>query len=500
MKEASPDQQSQMANEEEEAFFKAISENLKYAFNSPMPTTTQFPTPYSQPHTSGRLQSQHEDDSVVENSILPAGSTNDTNNTNNNGSSNNNNGATLNDMNIQPSSVLQFENFANELLLASPEQFKEFLFESPAALNLLQKPPARTPVGKTPLRFFNSGGSNAPSSIQQQPQQQQQQQPQPQPQPQSQPQSQKQQHQQQQFGGQTPLRNIDINLMFNSGMKVASPSKRYLSLTPYGKKVLSEIGTPYAKMLASSNSALVDFQRARKEPSLQRLETTPKHNKYRKRTKSGRVKNELIDKNCLTNADCDNNGCGEEDGEEDADYGSSYYGSSPTTIQLNSSATHSAKREVIPSASTGNSNIDVNGNTNIDDRLFEMEKLPLSPTPKTNSSRSLELPNIKMPELPKMGSFKSDCSPLLTLPTTSSLQRKASSKKQPKFQIIVTNANTFNTSKGVVVGNNKRKKPTLKRSQSVIVASSSSSTSASRPKNKRQKTSTSFEGQYPSSQ
>ncbi|SCW01444.1 LAFE_0D12706g1_1 [Lachancea fermentati] len=415
---------------DEEALFRVISENLKYAFNSPIPTTTQFPTPYSQNHIAPHhseppLQNQNENQSIVENSILQG----------------NSGTGTLSDMNVQPSSVLQL---SNEFLLASPEQFKEFLFESPARLNLLHKTPA-----KTPLRFFNS--TAVTSSQQQQAQ-------------------------------ITPLRNIDINLMFNSKNKprTSSPSKRYLSLTPYGKRVLNDIGTPYAKMLASSNSALVDFHKARKDST--KTTFTPLKNRQSRSTRS-------------LNSNHNEEGFSsdiEEATDRDGDCGSS-----PTTIQLNSSVTKSTRDKLGPISSKESpvfSSKYAEREPNIDETLFEVEKLPLSPTPKPQSS-DLDVTSIKIPELPKMGSFKSERSLSVANGT------KKVSKKQPKFQIIVTDANSFNSTKGTVMGgdtNGRKRKPGLKRSQSELTEMPASGRS------KKQKMTPSlrldFNGRYPSSQ
>lgn len=452
-------------------FFKVISENLKYAFNSPLPTT-QFPTPYSsnqlqtsqnqnQLHPQQQQQPSESENSssLMENSMLPGFPI----------GINTATGEPLNDMNMQPSSVLQFGNtFPNEFLLASPEQFREFLFESPAGFNFLHKTPA-----KTPLRFVsgsmenenddgganlfgsgtlksNNGNINNP-------------------------------------GGskftQTPLRNIDLNLLFNSNQMAvsSSPSKKVaISLTPYGRKVLNDIGTPYAKSLLSSNSALADFQKARKDvnrvqsspPKIKKIVRTPQ-------TKSHNKSRHMLSLNC-SNQDQeipknDLRSCDSHLDVEDADI----YGSSPTTIQLNSSVTKSTSKlnaNRIPSFTRELTDC------NIDEQLFKVEdgRLQISPTPKCHHSSSLDA--LKIPELPKMGSFKSE----RTLSIASNLSTKSnssgsassrsgkvkkSSKKQPKFQIIVANAQKFNVP--TVNQKSSKKMGGLKRSQSLLVGSSS---------------------------
>lgn len=336
---------------DEEAFFRVISENMKYAFTSPIPTTTQFPTPYSQAQNHANSQNQEttrahaqpDNQSVAENSMLGVGGASGT--------------SSLSDVNVQPSSVLQL---GNEFMLTSPEQFKEFLFESPAGLNLLHKTPA-----KTPLRFFNS--SAILSSNYSQNSQLQQHHPQPQAPHNSQ---------------VTPLRHIDVNLMFNSTNKEAqntsSPSKKYLSLTPYGKRVLSDIGTPYARLLASSNSALVDFQKARKDVELSggTRSASSRSRDARNKTKTcsgGSQRNTSRNKNSV-----------EVGSDDEAESSVGDCGSSPTTIQLNSSVTKSTRDKlgpIGPTAEKHSTSLDLRPSsddeheTNIDERLFEMGKL-----------------------------------------------------------------------------------------------------------------------------
>lgn len=452
-------------------FFKVISENLKYAFNSPLPTT-QFPTPYSsnqlqtsqnqnhQQHQQQQPSESENSSSLMENSMLPGFPT----------GINTATGEPLNDMNMQPSSVLQFGNaFPNEFLLASPEQFREFLFESPAGFNFLHKTPA-----KTPLRFVsgsmenendeNRGNLFGSATMK------------------------SNNNNINNLGGvskytQTPLRNIDLNLLFNSNQMAvsSSPSKKVaLSLTPYGRKVLNDIGTPYAKSLLSSNSALADFQKARKD--VNRLQSTPPKNKKVIRTPQGKSHNELRHMLSLNYNNQDEEvpkhdfrSCDNHKDMEDADI----YGSSPTTIQLNSSVTKSSSKlnaNKIPSFTRELTDC------NIDERLFKVEagRLQISPTPKCHRSSSMDA--LKIPELPKMGSFKSErtlsIASNLSTKSTSSLSTssrsgkvKKSSKKQPKFQIIVANAQKFNVP--TVNQKSSKKMGGLKRSQSLLLGSSS---------------------------
>lgn len=447
-------------------FFRVISENLKYAFHSPLPNT-QFPTPYSsnqvqvsQGANQGLQQGGSENSSsLIENSMLP-------------GLSGGANAAAaaaagegLNDFNMQPSSVLQCGNaFPNEFLLASPEQFKEFLFESPAGFSLLHRTPA-----KTPLRFVSGslkddatngnlfGNPTITSS-----------------------------HGKDANGNkfaQTPLRSIDLNLMFNSNHMAAassSPSKRVaLSLTPYGRKVLHEMGTPYAKTLVSSNSALADFQKARKDvsklhsspPTAKKMIKTPPSRPRRKTSnESGRAgRQQPLSKESLSIYE------GVREVDED------YYGSSPTTIQLNSSITKSISRlsaQRIPVMTRQISE------SNVDDRLFkeDVEGLQLSPTPKCNTLSSMD--TLRIPELPKMGSFKSETPPIPAKKgnsknigsSSNSLHGKSgkvkkSTKKQPKFQIIVANAQKFSVPTSQ---KNSKKIASLKRSRSMLAESTTS--------------------------
>lgn len=487
-------------------FFKVISENLKYAFQSPLPNT-QFPTPYSNQQQQQQQQEQQEQQqqqqhsnsgenssSLLENSMLPSCHAGSSGNALGNVNAN---GEPLNDMDMQPSSVLQFgNNFPNEFLLASPEQFREFLFESPAAgFNLSHKTPAKTPLrfisGNSNRNIENYESSNSnnlfgnPPSIKS-----------------------SKDYNTNKFL-QTPLRNIDLNLMFNSNQMAvsSSPSKKVaLSLTPYGRKILNDIGTPYAKTLLSSNSALADFQKARKDvnrlqstpPTLRKLIKTPQPKSRKKSLEiqeceqlnsfSLKVDNNINAAKGHNNAKNKNKNKSRKNSHDfDPDDARDIYGSSPTTIQLNSSVTKSTTKLNTSKIPVLTRDII---DSNIDNRLFKVEdsRLPLSPTPKCYKSTST-MDAIKIPELPKMGSFKSERtlsissnistssnnSSMTTNTTTSSKSNKIkkNTKKQPKFQIIVANTQKFN----VPTLNPKsfKKLGGLKRSQSLLVGSSSSS-------------------------
>lgn len=327
----------------------------------------------------------------------------------------------LPDINEQPSSVLHFGNLANELLLASPEQFKEFLMDSPAGLNFWQQ--RQTPA-KTPLKFVTNNTNLT--------------------------------HQQNNTGLMnsihSPLQNIDVNLMFNSASKTSlSPPRKQMSLTPYGRRILNEMGTPFTKMMqpiSSNNSALVDFHRARKH----NLQSTP--------TSRPALRNESP--------------------------GSKLYCSSPTTIQLHSSGVKCSPER----------------DPNIDEKLFHLRA---SPTPKLSLNKSEKFRLDPSFELPKMGSFKEGLTiPSLRAPdtnnqpininnanihssmgTTHDISSTSEKVRKPKlnrngnknksktnqlitkqrFQIIMTDTTSFNSDDGVT-SNNQAK---LKRSRSVIV-------------------------------
>ncbi|GMM55983.1 Ndd1 protein [Maudiozyma humilis] len=626
-------------------FFKALTDNLRYSTNSPIPHT-QFPTPYSSTQdpqgrakARGRnmgvisedqqaLQQTSMDSSVLENSInaglyggVPAvGARNvqgaasrgsrsgsdsslDTteptvdllqgaNSTANatNAPAANTNGETLDDMNLQPSSVLQFGNtFSNEFLLASPEQLKEFLFESPAGFNLFHKTPAKTPLrfvtdskdmnitlasnsksttsSSNLIHLFNSvnnvGGSNDAQDALAQAQAQSQQQGNnnntnemtPGALPSGIPDN---------FLSRTPLGKIDINLMFNqSSANSLSPSKKLsMSLTPYGRRVLNEMGTPFTRSVNYSNSALVDFQRARKDTNSATLmppqsTATPDKAQQQQRTKKRVLKNKhslsplsraasgavtgtaagsvgklthvslggsttskkakkgkASGKKTLSKGEVVMHGepvltkhalskharMSGEFQRDDTDADADVYGSSPTTIQLNSSVTKSTSRldnGRIPNLQ----NMDLIDERLGTDKLFDVDgrvRVPLSPTPKSYmGGNPLTLDTLKIPELPKMGSFKSDVQETQGTASqnsngiTGSANTNTSAKtkrvrkgkpKKPKFQVFVSSINKFNEPSSFVPMSPKGKKQgstgsassKLKRSQSLLVKNTAS--------------------------
>ncbi|SMN21621.1 similar to Saccharomyces cerevisiae YOR372C NDD1 Transcriptional activator essential for nuclear division [Maudiozyma saulgeensis] len=608
-------------NEDTETnFFQNLTQNLKYSINSPIPHT-QFPTPYSSNQDnrnnnrnkkninhntntinnntsmlSSESQQQHSiDSSVLENSIntglyvgrnsqqpsvnkVSKSGGSSLNNTEPTVDLMNNDGDTLEDMNMQPSTVLQFgNNFPNEFLLASPEQLKEFLFESPGGFNLFHKTPAKTPLrfvtdskdmninltsntksvsSSNLIHLFTSGndktddqdkmGGNSDFGMMN--------------------------NGQDVFLSRTPLQKIDINLMFNQSNVLSnsvSPSKKIsMSLTPYGRRILNEMGTPFTRSLNSTNSALVDFQRARKDINNNsssnvngnnELHSTPDdkenivkgrqlRNKFtltpsnknknshakltrknlkkinKKNDKNGNTsnsnnhiqykdnKNQILKNTSNTKLPYEKNNNSYDTFENDFDGDNNAYGSSPTTIQLNSSVTKSISRlesNRIPNLK----NIELI-DERLGDKLFDLNprNIPLSPTPKSyTSSNKLNIDTLKIPELPKMGSFKSDSNNPISLPAnlsdsstqqnnkfnklslsnaTSTLalsieQRNNSTKvkkvkktkpKKPKFQVFVSSINKFNEPNSFVPmspkGNKRDHKKTnnkLKRTQSLLL-------------------------------
>ncbi|CCD23039.1 Ndd1p NDAI_0A08870 [Naumovozyma dairenensis CBS 421] len=636
---------NEVDNQSDTSFFKSFTENLKYVFNSPLPTTTQFPTPYSNQMNpqnnifnnklnnnangsnniddkSPMNQQRDNDSSLIENSMLPnlplvgtliqqqeqqeqqkQQSRQQVNNSQIQEGKQNTiqenqqpllpppqqqqqqqqqqykaaSGETLNDMNVQPSTALNFGTaFPNEFLLASPEQLREFLLDSPAGFNFFHKTPA-----KTPLRFVtdnagihsntnsnnknnnnnnnlfnipvvsssvertntnnnnnNTNNNNVLYSM---------------------------------LNSRTPLRKIDLNLMFNSNQlsNSMSPSKRIsMSLTPYGRRILNNFGTPYPKTLNinnsdnnTSNSALIDFQNARKDsnnhivqnklfqsPELtlqdsqtRLLMTTPKPDKKSKLStndikhmiNNNKTNNNSNDIHCnkenllpkaisvYDNINNNNSRNNDYDGDDNNNNHTDIYGSSPTTVQLNSSVTKSISKPTylplnkdineLPTLSRAilnnnhinnsihNNNIPILTTTsvidpNLDTRLLEEddEAVPLSPTPKNNLTNK----PIRIPDLPKMGSFKnertlsiasnkstsSSINPINQIDkpvlTSSSIQKTMKStntgkvkrivKKQPKFQIIVSSAHRFNSTGGTNNLKQQKKKSSLKRSHSEI--------------------------------
>lgn len=530
-------------DETETNFFKDFTQGSKFSTISPLPHS-QFPTPYSSNQdnrnnirkkgihngnqnnninntsmlSSGSQPHQSVDSSMLENSINaglytgknlhqqmqqpllqlqdhPLGENKVSKSSNSSMNSteptvdlmNNNDGDTLEDMNMQPSTVLQFNNnFPNEFLLASPEQLKEYLFESPGAFNLFHKTPAKTPLrfvtdskdmninltsntksntSSNLIHLFTSGnGKNDEQD--------------------------KRSTASNDFGmmnnfqdaflSRTPLEKIDINLMFNQSNILSnsvSPSKKVsMSLTPYGRRILNEMGTPFSKTFNSTNSALVDFQRARmdintNEQPVQsspddkenlnartlknKLSLTPNNKKKgrqprakltrknlkknnKKNEKSNRTtnsktiinhipsmdsnKNGRLKKTSNTNLPYEKNGNhfeNDNDNDNDFEADNNIYGSSPTTIQLNSSVTKSISKldnNRIPNLKNMNL-ID----ERLGDKLFDLNarNIPLSPTPKSSfSSNKLDIDTLKIPELPKMGSFRSDANNSVSLPAS----------------------------------------------------------------------------------
>lgn len=442
------DQQENVENDMN--FFKVLSENLKYTFNSPVPTTTQFPTPYSSNQLQVPSSAHHlrnPDSSFIEKSItanqqpqsfqqqqVPVQQQ----------QLNLNGDKPLEDMDLQPSTVLQFgNNFPSEFLLPSPEQLKEFLLDSPAGFNLFHNTPAKTPLrfvtdssdqqvtSSNLIHLFNSANGISNDGFIQE----------------SSNNSRNGNTNHDQQNNRTPLKKIDINLMFNAPNS-ASPSKKLsMSLTPYGRRVLNDMGTPYAKKIGSSNSALVDFQKARKDitqrsPDLRfrkvnktpqqknRIKNIQKNKKYSKMNKSNDENNDdRFNEKENFNDDL------HEDEDEDI------YGSSPTTIQLNSSVSKSVSRldsNKIPNL-TRNLNL-------IDEQLYE--RMPLSPTPKCPSnsrkpsmaSQSMGL--LQVPELPKMGSFKSERSLSMSSQPIDSLISASQSTKVPSISSLSSASNS----------------------------------------------------------
>ncbi|KAL3231760.1 Nuclear division defective protein 1 [Nakaseomyces bracarensis] len=545
MEERTPDQWKKLDMD----YREDLETHLMRAFDTLSPQTQMmllpeavsvFPTPYSGVQTSSA------DNSCASNAI----------HNNNNHNNSNANGAagsspflinkvskvrqepSLDDINLQPSSVFgkcsntnaNVSNVNNgnttsmrdgknlvggEFLLGSPEQVKEFLLDSPS-FNMFNHSSAKKQT-KTPLKYLNPNTGqptsasqlnwdllNSTSSAKY-------------------------------FynsNNRTPLRRIDQNVLyFNNLPSSVSPfrggeKKDPLTfsigsngLTPFGKKILHEFDS---NTVASTNSALVDFQRARKDTLGTNIHSTPdvlssardtkKH--YLMKTpnnfKSPSKKSKLGDIPNFAH-DGDNK-------ENDI------YGSSPTTIQLNSSVTKSplkidntrlnmvtssqqkklpVKRKQLRTAKQLEYNLDDklllfdkdNDLLPMDDEEETKLHLPASPTPIPHNAPKLTLDNgkglIPIPELPKMGSFKSDT--IATVPkvlnsvpnNTNKITKnkrkdtktKKKGKKQPKFQIIVSNAHKFNVSKpnssntnAPIMTTSVSKKINLQRSQSTFTS------------------------------
>lgn len=233
----------------------------------------------------------------------------------------------------------------------------------------------------------------------------------------------------------TPLRKLDINLMFSSYIPTsASPSKKLsMSLTPYGRRILNDMGTPYItkNIMSSSNSALVDFQKARKDTIVNMSTPTfdaksplqVQHFEQQQKTPSQRMKlikngqgipnlqkyhnNHNTINNSVEKVNCKNGIFNTSNTLSTKEY---EYDSSPTTIQLHSSVTKSLPQlshmhEVSNKVPVLTRNISM-----LDKSMMDLGNL--SPTPKSNSSNiNGNLMNtidmLPIPELPKMGSFKS---------------------------------------------------------------------------------------------
>ncbi|CCF57481.1 hypothetical protein KAFR_0C04900 [Kazachstania africana CBS 2517] len=467
--------------ESETNFFKVLTENLKYGFDSPVPTTTQFPTPYSNNNNMNQnnlnanyLQSQNTNDSsIVENSMLQKSTNNHIQFSsaesilNSFPSGNNNN---LNDFNMQPSSVLQFNsnnsdtnsnnntndnghnnptnNFTSEFLLPSPEQLKEFLLDSPAGFNFFHKTPAKTPLKFITEQELSSTSSNlvhlftATGNI-------------------------SNDSTNNDLDTKTPLKKFDINLMYQLSNSL-SPSKRLsMSLTPYGRRILNDMGTPFNSSKLHNGNALVDFQKAKKN-----IEQSSPENllRFTKNTILTKTPNKKLKTKMINDNDNIQNNYKKDTPAKKTSYKSNelnddiVYGSSPTTIQLNSSVTKSVSKldAKIP-------------NLTVENNL--LRRLPLSPTPKSNISLISE--GLTVPELPKMGSFKSErtlsISSNLSMPNTiKTVKPKKNKAKQPKFQVFVSSIHKFNESVPVkskretaVLLNEATKKNALKRSKSL---------------------------------
>lgn len=490
---------------EEDQFYKVFQEDSCYSFTSPTKVTQVFPTPYLQvqqakrniklsPINAGLSMDDTNVSSLLENNILPTQELeHDSDKIGVLGRGDNAIGAVggkgkttcLSDVNTKPSMVLNFENFPNEIFLDSADQFREireYLQDSPMNFGFWQ---AKTPA-KTPLKFL--------------------------------------QHSQ-----QTPLRNIDINQMFGSvGKSTLSPSKRLYPVTPFGRKAFGETETPFACMgQTSSNNAVADFQKARKEENP--LDRTPvskrsrclnnKKPEYLNTTTSPSFISSFLLKpavsgtamqatGSLSNTDISSASKLTHDRDDDNEQD---YGSSPTTIQLASSVTKSARNHFVHSPTMIN-----HENTTLANHVFD---ITASPTPNLiKNSNNTPLP-LRIPELPKLGSFKSVASKPKSIPITlgmgqkenlgnlefdnsgaptffstannslsldlvssipkissnpvySKYSQKTKSKNkaclptQSKFQFIMTNANSF-TVDAQGSASTKRK---LKRSQSTFMA------------------------------
>lgn len=542
-----------------------FSENMKY-FASPLGNSIQptaggngvksFPTPYSRVQSSADNSCASNAEVAVangrngnagsspflDNSILPMNTTMTTALGEGSATKQLQHGAepSLDDINLQPSSV--FNNALNQQpsvrisgppgnnvrsqgnghgmlidpnsagpqngnceFLASPEQLREFLLDSPN-FSLLNNNNTKTPA-KTPLKFLNSSAQinwdllNSTSSTK--------------------------------FlysnSNRTPLRRIDQNVLtFNNMPSSVSPYREKkdalnffgtnsTGLTPFAKR---EIGNDFdPSNIQTSNSALADFQRARKDTMGLSLNSTPNVASIRKNKNSFLMKTPNNNKSPSKLSKLGN--IPNFTNRDDENKENNIYGSSPTTIQLNSSVTKSplkidhSRLNIIPSQEQKNLpaknrqlKAGKQSDYNIDDRLLLFDRdsgvlkhddedsklaIPLSPTPISHNKSNIALdaknrPILPIPELPKMGSFKSDSmatAPKVfnTVPNNSQKAMKSKSKdgkvkkkikKQPKFQIIVSNAHKFNVTKSSTTlqsgakGPTNSKKANLQRSASTL--------------------------------
>ena len=334
----------------------------------------------------------------------------------------------------------------------------------------------------------------------------------------------------------TPLRKIDINLMFNNGQLLTnsnslSPLKKFsMSLTPYGRKILNDLGTPFNYTAnsnqnqninnnnivtssniktylfgGSSNSAMIDFQRARKDTifdtpnnanSLTKnnvILSPSKLNSFDIAFRSPKLittpkKDKGSNKNCLTDSQApklkttnkkeihDSIQLDSIDKKLDTDVDVDE--SSPTTIQLNSSVTKS-----LPKMDRNSSNKLVDRIPLLSRNMSPLQKVALdmsfSPTPRSNlhapvnikphfsaenRSSSNILTFLPVSDLPKMGSFKSErtTSTLTNNDTLIDSQNSQTSASLSKLPSITTFPSTtilppqIHAKKGVV----KKKKVT----------------------------------------
>lgn len=232
--------------------------------------------------------------------------------------------------------------------------------------------------------------------------------------------------------------------MFNSYMpNSASPSKKLsMSLTPYGRKILNDMGTPYItkNMINSSNSALVDFQKARKDtivnmstPTFDARSPLQQQHFEQQQQKTPSQKLRLIKNgqvipnlqkyynhnNINTSAEKNNINIGKfytniNNNNMNMNNKENEYDSSPTTIQLHSSVTKSLPKMSHMNGGNGKIPVLTRNISMLDENTMDLSNL--SPTPKSNLLNGNDLNGnlmntidiLPIPELPKMGSFKSN--------------------------------------------------------------------------------------------